>query len=106
MVALRDIARFSERLVQEFKPEKVVLFGSHARGTATEDSDVDLLVVMQHERRPVDKAVEIRLKARPPFPVDIVVRSPATVRDRLRMGDSFLREILDEGRVLYESADV
>ena len=90
-------------MAEEFKPERIVLFGSYARGKPTPDSDVDLLVVMGHRGRPADQSVEIRLRLRPPFPLDLLVRSPKTVQKRLALGDSFLKEILEKGQVLYEA---
>ena len=90
-------------MAEEFKPERIVLFGSYARGKPTPDSDVDLLVVMDHRGRPADQSVEIRLRLRPPFPLDLLVRSPKTVQKRLALGDSFLKEILEKGQVLYEA---
>ena len=104
MVAMNQIEMFGKRIGTEFKAEKVVLFGSYAQGTATVDSDVDLLVIGSFEGRGVDKSVEIRMKLRPPFPVDIIVRTPEKLRQRLEMGDDFMRQILQEGKVLYEAA--
>jgi predicted nucleotidyltransferase len=80
-----------------------VLFGSHARGAATPDSDVDLLVVLPFEGRSVNKSVKIGMKLRPPFPIDLLVRTPQKVRERIETGDDFMREILEEGKVLYEA---
>ena len=105
MATLRQIRAFGRRIGREFHPERVVLFGSYARGTATPDSDVDLLVVVPFEGKAAHKSVEIRLKLRPPFPVDLVIRTPETVRERLAMDDGFMREILEEGKVLYETDD-
>ena len=56
------------------------------------------------EGRSVDKSVEIRMRLRPAFPMDLLVRTPEKVRERIEMGDSFMREILDQGKVLYEAA--
>jgi predicted nucleotidyltransferase len=103
MVAINKIDEFGRRIGREFGAEKVVLFGSYARGTVTEDSDVDLLVVVRFEGRSVDKSVEIRMKLRPAFAVDLLVRTPENVRERLAMGDGFMREILGQGKVLYEA---
>ena len=99
---MRHIQDVGRRIGREFRPERVVLFGSHAAGTAGEDSDVDLLVVMPFEGKPVAKSVEIRLKINPPFPVDLLVRTPRMVRNRIEMGDHFMRNILKRGKVLYE----
>jgi len=90
-------------LAREFKPLKVVLFGSYANGRPNPDSDVDLLVVMPLDGNPVDKSVEMRLKLQPPFPLDLLVRTPAKIKERLAMGDDFIKDILMEGKVLYEA---
>ena len=104
MIKMEDIEKFGQAIGREFSPERVVLFGSHAYGTPGEDSDVDLLVVMDHDGQSVEQSVAMRMRLRPPFPVDLLVRSPGRVRERLEMGDPFIREILDNGRVLYEAA--
>ena len=105
MVAMKEIREFSRCIAREFRPERVVLFGSYATGSATEDSDVDLLVVLPHRGEAVHKSVEIRRKLRPHFPLDILVRTPEKVRQRLAMGDTFMRDILENGKVLYEAHD-
>ena len=105
MTTLKQIEDFSRRIASEFHADRIVLFGSYARGTPTVDSDVDLLVVLPFEGRAVDKSVEIRLKLRPPFPMDLIVRTPEKVRERVEMGDDFMREILEKGKVLYETDD-
>lgn len=103
MVAMNQIEEFGRRIGAEFRAEKVVLFGSYAEGIATEDSDVDVLVVLPFEGRSVDQSVAIRMKLRPPFPVDLIVRRPEKIVERLEMGDNFVREILEQGKVLYEA---
>jgi predicted nucleotidyltransferase len=103
MVSMKEIRAVTRKIAREFRPQRVILFGSHARGTATEDSDVDLLVIMPVRGPTVEKSVEIHLKVHPPFSTDILVRTPRTVRERIRMGDCFMREIHEEGKVLYEA---
>ena len=103
MVAMNRIEEFGQRIGHEFGAERVILFGSYAQGAVTDDSDVDLLVIVPFEGRNVDKSVEIRMKLRPRFPVDLLVRTPEKVRQRIEMGDGFMREILQEGKVLYEA---
>lgn len=103
MVTPDQIVELSERIAEAFHPQRIVLFGSHAWGTPTPDSDVDLLVVMPFEGKPAAKSVEIRLKVRPSFPVDLIVRTPETIRERLAMGDTFIRDILEHGELLYEA---
>ena len=99
----KQIKDFGRRLVQEFKPTKVVLFGSYAYGKPSPDSDVDLLVIMPLDGNPVDKSVEMRLKLQPRFPLDLLIRSPAKIKERLAMGDDFIKDIFDKGKVLYEA---
>lgn len=103
MVTMPQIREFGQDIGREFHPDRVVLFGSYANGTPTPDSDVDLLVVLPFQGKPVEKSVGIRLRLRPPFPVDLLVRTPEKVRERLDMGDDFMREILDAGIVLYDA---
>jgi len=105
MVAMNQIEEFGRRIGEEFAAEKVILFGSYARGNASPDSDVDLLVIGPFPGRSVDKSVEIQMKLRPAFPVDLLVRTPEKVRERIAMGDTFMQEVLRQGRILYEAAD-
>ena len=104
MIAKKQIDDWCADIVQRFHPEKVVLFGSCAVGEATEDSDVDLLVVMPFKGRSVDQAVRLRMDTRPSFPVDLIVRTPEMITERLRLGDMFICDILETGRVLYETS--
>jgi predicted nucleotidyltransferase len=96
------IRRFARQIARQFHPDKIILFGSYAYGNPTPDSDVDLLVIMP-TRNQIEQAVRIdeAIDERG-FPLDLLVRTPKTLADRLRWGDSFLREIMDRGKVLYE----
>ena len=104
MISQNQIAQFGQRLAAMFHPERIVLFGSYAYGSPGPDSDVDILVVMPLQENPIDKSVEMRMKLRPSFPLDLLVRTPSKIRERLAMGDDFIREILEKGKVLYEAA--
>lgn len=100
---LNLIRKVVRQIVSGFHPKKIVLFGSHAYGRPGRDSDVDLLVVMESNKRPVDRAIEVSKSLRfYPISMDILVRTPREVRNRLRMGDYFFEEILKKGKVLYE----
>lgn len=103
MPTLEQIQAFAQRVGEEFSPQRVILFGSYAYGHPTSDSDVDLLVITPFEGNSVKKSVEIRLKLRPSLPMDLLVRTPEKVRERLEMGDGFMREILTKGKTLYEA---
>ncbi len=104
MVTRRQIRAYAAEIAREFRPRRIILFGSYAYGKPTRDSDVDLLVIMPHKGCGADKATEIRLRVRAPFPMDLLVRSPQKIRQRLAWGDFFIEEILDKGEVLYEGS--
>jgi predicted nucleotidyltransferase len=100
---MRVIRHFARQVAKRFRPDRIILFGSHAYGTPHADSDVDILVIMP-ARNVIDQAVKIRLAIAAPFPMDLIVRTPKELRWRLEEGDWFLREILSQGKVLYEKA--
>ena len=103
MINRTQIRKYARTIGREFRPERVVMFGSYAYGKPTEDSDVDVLVVMNHKKpRNIDQAIEIDLRLDRSFPMDLIVRRPAEVRRRLALGDTFLKTIIEEGQVLYE----
>jgi len=104
MVAINEIKSFCQRLVVEYRPRRIVLFGSYARGHARQDSDVDLLVVMPFKGSGVSKAAEMIRKLSPSFAVDLVIRTPSDIERRLAMKDFFLKEAT-QGRLLYEAPD-
>ena len=99
------IARIAERIGREYKPQKVILFGSYARGKPTEDSDIDLFIVKDTDARMVDRFVEVKQLIYDPqlrIPVSPLVYTPEELEERLDMGDDFVKEVMSEGKVLYE----
>jgi predicted nucleotidyltransferase len=100
----RLIRRFARDVAARFQPEKIILFGSYAYGQPHADSDVDILVIMP-TRNELDQAVRICLAVDYHFPVDLLVRTPKNLARRLAEGDSFLREVMDQGKVLYEKTN-
>src|ERR1700682_3539433 len=103
-VPISVIRRFAHQVAERFGPDRIILFGSHAYGTPHADSDVDILVVMP-ARNQLDQAFKIHSTLLPPFPRDIIVRTPHNMRWRLAEGESFLTEITTRGKVLYEKDD-
>ena len=95
-----------QRLVPALHPHKIIVFGSYIYGTPALDSDVDLLVILDTEARPVDRYLSVSSLLRPrPFPLDILVKTPEEITRAVATGDPFIVEILTQGRVLYERAD-
>jgi uncharacterized protein len=100
MTQIRDLSR---RIADQFRPDKIILFGSYATGHPTADSDVDLLVILPEAEQPVEAAARIRMALRTTFPLDVLVRTPDRIRERLAKGDDFIQDILAKGTVLYEA---
>src|SRR2546425_2555834 len=96
-----------DAIAGEFHPEKIVLFGSYAHGTPRPDSDIDLLVIMPFEGSPFRQAAVILshvVRTVGVLPMDLLVRTAEQVQERLHMGDSFMRAIIEHGKVIYSSA--
>ena len=92
-----------QRIVAGVQPQKIILFGSYAYGAPSPDSDLDILVIMDTKERPAERVLAISRLLRPrPFPMDILVRTPGEITAALEQRDSFIREILSRGKVLYE----
>lgn len=87
-------------IVARFRPERIVLFGSHAAGRADAGSDVDVLVVMETALRPLQQAAAISREISHRVPVDLVVRTPEQLASP-DPRDVLLRMILREGAVVY-----
>ena len=99
------LSKITRDIVAACNPERVVLFGSYAYGKPRVDSDVDVLVITNRYRTKsvFQRAYLIARVARPPrVAMDLLVRTPQEAASRLKMGDSFFREIMTNGKVLYE----
>lgn len=102
MVALSAIQEVAGLIAEKFNPERIVLFGSYATGTAGPDSDVDLLVILPFEGKSFWKSLEIANLVDPPFAMDLLARRPDDTAKRYALGDPLIKEALDRGKVLYE----
>ena len=97
--AIDDVAR---QIAEKFHPIKIILFGSYAYGTPRRESDVDLLVVMETNIKEIQQEILILKNIKHHFGLDILVKTPKTFSERIKMGDTFLKEISQKGKVLYE----
>jgi len=102
MRAIRSIAR---QIARQFRPQKIVLFGSRAHGRPTSDSDVDLLVIMETKGSVLREAGEVSKAVPHPFPLDILVRTPSQIAEGVEEGDFFILDMLSKGRTLYEEGN-
>ncbi len=98
------IQKIVERLVAEYPPQKIILFGSYASGQPGPDSDIDLLIIKTTGDEFLERLCTVRrvtVGTHPSVPFDPIVLTPTELKDRLEAGDQFLREIVDKGEVLY-----
>ncbi len=103
-ITMAAIRKYARQVAERFNPEKIILFGSFAYGEPNEHSDVDLLVVMPCPNE-VTQAVRIRMALDAPFAMDLIVRTPKRLAQRIKDECWFLREITEKGLVLYEKRD-
>lgn len=98
----KEIQKMVRRIVKEFQPEQIILFGSHARGEAGPDSDADLLVVMPVKGSKREKGVEIGVALHDiRVPKDIIVTTPEEFEWRKEVVGTIERPVAREGEVLY-----
>jgi predicted nucleotidyltransferase len=106
MIVRGDIQKFANAIGRQFHPDRIILFGSHARGDTTADSDVDLLVIMPRNGKTAhEQAVEIRRRIPRQFALDLLVRTAEEIEQRMGMNDWFMHEALQQGITLYEAGN-
>jgi predicted nucleotidyltransferase len=102
----KAIDQVVEQIMERFKPQKIILFGSYGRGNPHPESDVDMLVVMDTPLNDVHQAIQICEQIQYRFGLDLIVHTPKYLAERIKMGDWFLRDVVKEGKVLYEARNV
>ena len=98
----KEIQSITKQLIEKYGPEKIILFGSVARGEYDQANDLDFLIIKQDvpfygidRMRELDELIDRNVAA------DMLVYRPDEFEDRVRLGDPFIKAILREGRVLY-----
>lgn len=99
----REIDSIVEQLIANYRPEKVILFGSAARGEAGEESDVDFLVIKQTGETFHNRMVEARKSVQTNRPMDVIVYTPDELNRALAERRLFIRHVLKYGRTVYEA---
>ena len=98
----KEIQNITQQIIQKYKPDKIILFGSAARGERTPDSDADFLIIKKNT--PLygcDRIRELSRLVERKIPVDLLIYRPDEFEKRLQMGDPFLKAVLKEGKTLY-----
>ncbi len=100
------IQEILDKLISGYAPQEVILFGSHAHGDPRSDSDIDLLIIKETSDRFIDRWVTVRRILSDPrrtVSLETLVLTPQEVSRRLAIGDQFLAEIMEKGKILYAS---
>jgi predicted nucleotidyltransferase len=98
------IVQITEKIKSNYRPEKIILFGSYAHGTPGPDSDIDILIIKTTSDRPIDRRVLVRKITFDPnrrIPFEFIVLTPDEIQARLNIGDQFIEEIIKKGELLY-----
>ena len=105
MITQEQIEQVLRIIVDKYKPEKVILFGSYAYGSPSKDSDLDLLVVKDSNLPRYKRAREIRkyLWGITDIPKDIIVYTQKEIDDWAEVKEAFITDIIKKGRILYEN---
>lgn len=99
----KAIDQVVKQIAEKFKPQKIILFGSYARGNPRPESDVDLMVVMDTPLKEVQQSLEIYRHLNVRFGLDLLVYTPKHLQERWDLCDWLVRDILEEGKVVYEA---
>jgi predicted nucleotidyltransferase len=100
----KKITDIVNAILEGYKPKKVILFGSYAHGEPSEDSDIDLLIIKNTDKRPIDRWVEVKRILRDKsrmLPISPLVYTEKEIEQRLALKDFFVEEILEKGELLY-----
>lgn len=99
-----EISAISDLIAKHCNPQKIILFGSAARGDFGSDSDIDLLVIKDSDKKRPYRTKEIFEAVRKldrSYALDPLVYTPEEIRERILLGDYFIQNILKEGKVIY-----
>ncbi|MGA2316622.1 MAG: nucleotidyltransferase domain-containing protein [Thermodesulfobacteriota bacterium] len=91
-------------LLKKYKPEKVILFGSHARGSTDSYSDIDLIIIKRTKKPFLDRIKDVLKIIKPNFAIDVLVYTPEEFRKMTSEGNPFLEYVIKDGRVIYEKS--
>ncbi|MDI6883223.1 MAG: nucleotidyltransferase domain-containing protein [Patescibacteria group bacterium] len=100
----KEIKKIIKQIVEKYKPEKIVLFGSFAYGKPKASSDVDLLVIKKTTKPKVKRIKELLMKIKSNLPIEPLVYNPKELKERFNLGDFFFQDISKKGKILYEKS--
>jgi len=88
--------------LKEYEPERIILFGSQARRTADQYSDLDIVIIKETDERFLDRLNTVYELVQPRFAMDVLVYTPQEFREMQEQGNAFVEMVLKEGVIIYE----
>jgi len=102
MEMLRTVNDITKRLIKYYEPDKIILYGSHGTARCNSGSDIDLLIIKDSEKYPIERRIEEeKILSSRLVPIDITVYTPEEVRYLFSIGSPFIEEVMEKGRLLY-----
>lgn len=101
-ISSNEIQEIVNQICKNYNPEKIIVFGSFLKGKLRKDSDIDLMIVKSTQKDYFKRTYEVRRYLDTDIPLDILVYTPQELKERCSLGDYFIQEILDKGKILYE----
>lgn len=102
MNSKQEIKNITDQIVKKYKPEKIILYGSFAYGKPTKNSDLDLLIIKNTKKSRVERIKEVLMKVQCDIPLEPLVYTPRELNERINLGDSFIKEAMNRGKLIYE----
>lgn len=97
----KELKSITKQIIEKYKPEKIILFGSLARGDFNKDSDIDLLIIKKTSEDRIRRIQRLSSLIDRRFAFEPLILTPEELSERLKLGDFFFEEILKEGKMLY-----
>ena len=98
----KEIKNIVDQLIERYRPEKIILFGSAVWGRVGPDSDLDFLIIKKNvPYYGIERMRQVRRLVETNLPCDFLVAKPSEIKERLALGDPFVKQIVAEGRVIY-----
>ena len=99
-----EINNITNQIVKKYNPQRIILYGSTAIGRAKSDSDLDLLIIKNTTQDPIRRVQVLSSLIDRTVPCDFLVYTPQEIKKRLTLGDFFIKEILEQGKIMYETS--
>ncbi len=99
----KEVTKITEEIKKKYKPKKIIIFGSAAFGKVTKESDLDLFIIKKTSKKWRERIIEVYgyIMDRS-IPVDVIVYTPKEVKKRQEIGDFFIEEIFNKGKLVYD----